>query len=58
MLILRKRRRHFIMEKKVEIEMIHILIGDSPAGCLKVALSEMGIRKKEDVITVSDFLSY
>lgn len=46
-------------EKKQEghFQMIHILFGDSPAGTLKNALKEMGVRNVEKVISFWDMFS-
>lgn len=36
---------------------VHIVFGDSPAGSLKIALEEMGLKDEEKVITFSDIFS-
>ncbi|MFJ8257110.1 DUF1835 domain-containing protein [Peribacillus asahii] len=47
-------------QNKIEgpIKVVHILFGDSPAGCLKQALKELGAYKDEKVICIREMFSF
>ena len=36
---------------------VHVIFGDSAAGCLRMVLRELGVQQEEKVITCSDFFS-
>ncbi|MFT8319965.1 MAG: DUF1835 domain-containing protein [Bacillus sp. (in: firmicutes)] len=44
-------------ENKKDFNKVHIVFGDSPAGSLKMALREMDLAEKEQIIRLSDLFS-
>ena len=43
--------------QQTQFHTTHIVFGDSPAGCLKIALKESGLMQQENIINFSDLFS-
>lgn len=55
--LLEDRKNQAMDEKHTQFDTTHIVFGDAPTGCLKIALKKLRINKREKIITFSDLFS-
>ena len=55
--LLQNRRNQLSSSQHTQFHTTHIVFGDSPTGSLRIALKELGLHEKENIINFSDLFS-